>query len=233
MPRTSRDGRPARPTNKRNFTDRFVRTIVPDLNRVVIAWDARQPGLCLAVHPTGRKMWRVVYRRSARPIWLTLGDARSISLSDARKLAAGVALEVALGKDPAAERRADRRAGTFAELAQRYVDEWSSKRNKSWRKTDATVQRVLIPRWGKLRAKAISRADVRALLARIPSPSAADMALAAASAIFTFGVNMEARNPRRSLERTLSDREIALVWNDLDVALKLVVLTAARPGEVF
>jgi Arm DNA-binding domain len=222
MPRPRRDGRPARPTNKRKLSDRYVRSIIPDLNRVVITWDAKQPGLCVAAHPSGKMMWRAVYRRSARPVWLTIGDARSISLAHARKLAAGVALEVALGKDPAAERRAERAAGTFAELADRYVKEWSSKRNKSWRQADATVRRVLLPRWGKLRAKAITRADVRALLGRIALPAAADMALAAASAIFTFGVNMEvvpfnpcsgiARNPRRSRERVLTDREMALLW---------------------
>src|SRR5262245_14873665 len=116
MPRPRRDGRPARPTNKRKLTDRFVRTIVPDLSRVVITWDAKQPGLCLAVHPTGKKMWRTVYRASARPVWLTIGDARSISLADARRIAARVGLAVAEGKDPAAERRAERAAGTFAEL---------------------------------------------------------------------------------------------------------------------
>lgn len=243
MPRPRRDGRPARPTNKRKLSDRFVRAVAPDLSRVVVVWDAKQPGLCLAVHPTGKKMWRTVYRLAARPIWLTIGDARSISLADARRIAARVALEVALGKDPASERRQARDADTFAALHARYVREWSSRRNKSWRQADGIVRRVLIPRWGRLKARAITRADVRAVVGSIASPFAANACLAAASAVFSFGVRMEVvplnpcagveRHPGRSRERFLSDAEIALLWGDFDPALKLILLTGARPGEVF
>ena len=50
-------------------------------------------------------------------------------------------LEVARGKDPAAEKRAERGAGTFADLAQRYVERYAKKRNKSWRQADALVRR--------------------------------------------------------------------------------------------
>jgi integrase len=69
------------------------------------------------------------------------------------------------------------------------------------------------------------------------------MALAAASAIFSFGVAMEvvevnpcagiARSPRRSRERVLSDDELKTLWPDIDVVFKLILLTGARPGEVF
>ena len=243
MPRPSRDGRPARPTNKRNLSDRHVRSIVPDLSRVVITWDARQPGLCVAAHPSGKKVWRIVYRRNGRPVWVTLGDARSITLADARKLAARVALEVAVGKDPAAERRAERAADTFAALAERYVREWASKRNKSWKQTDAIIKRSLLPRWGRLKVRAITRAEVRSLIGGIAAPAAADAALAAASQVFSFGVQMEiipfnpalgvARSPKRSRERVLTDDEIALLWPGLCPAFRLILLTGARPGEIF
>jgi len=42
-------------------------------------------------------------------------------------------LEVIQGKDPAAERRAARGTGTFAEIANRYVEEYAQKKNKSWK----------------------------------------------------------------------------------------------------
>jgi integrase len=243
MPRPRRSGAPARPTNKRKLSDRFVRAVVPDLSRVVVVWDARQPGLCLAVHPTGKRMWRTVYRLAARPVWLTIGDARSITLADARKLAARISLEVALGKDPAAERRAERAADTFGALAARYFEEWARRRNKSWKQSAAIAERHLLPRWRNLKARAITRADVRGAIGAIASPFAANAALATASAIFSFGVRMEvvplnpcsgiARNPERSRERVLSDAELRLLWGDLDAALKLVLLTGQRPGEVF
>jgi integrase len=80
------------------------------------------------------------------------------------------------------------------------------------------------------------------LLGQIASPFAANAALATASAIFSFGVRVEVvplnpcsgveRNPPRSRERVLSDAEVVLLWNDLDVVYRIILLCGARPGEV-
>jgi hypothetical protein len=59
-------------------------------------------------------------------------------------------LAVARGKDPAAEKKAERGSGTFADLHQRYLEEHAKKRNKSWRQAEALVNRHVLPRWGKL-----------------------------------------------------------------------------------
>ena len=48
-------------------------------------------------------------------------------------------LDVAEGKDPGAERRAERLTGTFAELASQYVELHAKKHNKSWRQAEALV----------------------------------------------------------------------------------------------
>src|SRR5262249_60287266 len=94
-----------------------------------------------------------------------------VGLSDARRIAARIKLAIAEGKDPAADRKAERAAGTFAELAERYVEQYAKKKNKSWEHTrNKLVRPHLLPRWGKLDAKSITRADVRALLARIEAP---------------------------------------------------------------
>jgi len=142
MPRPRGDGTPAAPANRRKLTDRYVRSIVPDLSRAVAPyWDTVVPALWLAVYPSGKKTWRVCYRRNALGDGFALGDARSISVASARRIAARVAVEAAEGKDPKAERRAARLAGTFSELYDRYVSEWSRRRNKSWEQSDAIAQR--------------------------------------------------------------------------------------------
>ncbi len=69
-------------------------------------------------------------------------------------------LAVMEGKDPAAERRAERLTGTFADLASQYVELHAKKHNKSWQQAERLVARHLLPRWGKLKASAITRADV-------------------------------------------------------------------------
>ena len=151
MPKPRRDGRPAGWPSHRRLTDRMIRSLTPELERRVLHWDELQRGLGLVVHPTGRKVFKLVYRHAGRPRWYNLGDA-SIGIAGARKLAAGILLQAATGRDPAGERQADRLAGTFAELAADYREGWAKKRNRSWRQADRLVGKYLLPRWG-LRAK--------------------------------------------------------------------------------
>src|SRR5271168_1388578 len=106
-----------------------------------LIWDERQPNLALRVRASGRKTWVVIYSRSGRSRWLHLGDARVIGLGDARIMAAETMLAVAKGADPAAEKRAERSAGAFADLHQQYLDRHARKHNKSWRQADALIGR--------------------------------------------------------------------------------------------
>jgi integrase len=241
MARPRADGTPARGVNRTKLTDLFVSTRKGG-ERDELIWDARQPHLALSVRTTGKKAWKVVYRHHGRPRWLHLGDVRSIGLADARRLAARAALEIIEGKDPAAERKAERLTGSFADLAAQYVTLHARKHNKSWKQAERLVARNLLPRWGKLKATAITRTDVRAMMVRIDAPIVANQTLAAASAIFSWAIKQEIvavnpchgvdRNPTTDRERVLSDAELALLWPRLDAGLRLLLLTGQRPGEV-
>jgi integrase len=231
---------------KRTLTELTIRKAHPE-KRVYLIWDVKQRGLALQVQPTGSRAWKVIYPRHGRTRWLHLGSADAIALSDARMLAAEVMLEVARGKDPAADRRTERSSGTFAELAARYVEEHAKKHNRSWKHADAQVQRFLIPTWGKLAAQDISRSDVKALMRRIEAPSLANLVLANTSAIFSWAVREElvttnpcsgvTRNPVRSRDRVLSDSEIPQFWTAFAAAgpagavLKTILCSGQRPGE--
>lgn len=103
-------------------------------------------------------------------------------------LAAEVMLEVARGKDPAAEKRAERSKGPFGELAGPYVEEYAKRHNKSWRQADTLVRRHLLSRWGALQAASISRSDIKAMMTGIEAPVVANQTLAAASAIFSWAM---------------------------------------------
>ena len=120
MPRPRKDGAPASAPRRRKLTELLVRRLRPEANTFNV-WDQKQGGLVLRIHATGARAWKVVYRHAGRPRWYHIGDARAIGLADARKMAARIMLKAADGKDPAAERKAERGAGTFAELAQRYL----------------------------------------------------------------------------------------------------------------
>jgi len=246
MPRSRADGTPARPPRRRRLTPRIVRSIKPEPTAFSI-WDTHTRGLALHVVPTGGRSWKYVYSRGGRSRWLHIGRADAITLAAARRIAADHAAAVANGGDPVAEGRA-RGAGTFGEVAARYVDEHAKRKNKSWRQADELVRRYLLPRWGNLDVRAITRADVRRLVGAIAAPVLANLVLASASAIFSWAIKQDVvatnpctgveRNEVRSRERVLSDAEVPLFWRAFDdaglirsAALKLILLSGARPGE--
>jgi integrase len=215
----------------------------PDPDRTVMYWDTLQRGLALRVEPSGHLAWKCVYSiRGRGSRWFSIGNARAVSLADARKLASKIMYQVAEGKDPHADRLALRGRGSFEQVAKRYIEEHAKKKNKSWRQADALVARYLLPRWAKLDIGSIRRADVKAAVAAIAAPVLANQVLAAASAIFSWAMRQEiiAANPcsgveknnTTSRERVLSDAEIAAFWPHFSAPLKMVLLTGQRPGEV-
>jgi integrase len=236
------------PPRKRKLTELTVRSLKPEATAYQV-WDERQHGLAIRVQPSGSRSWYVVYSLRNRVRWYHIGNANALGLADARKLAARIMLAVIEGKDPAAERKAERGAGTFAELAERYVDQHAKRHNRSWEQADRLVRRYLLPHWGKLQAGIISRADVRAMMARIEAPSLANQVLAAASVIFGWAMKQEIlavnpcrgvdRNETRSRERILADSEVPRFWSAFDdaglvdsCALKTLLLMGQRPGEI-
>lgn len=233
---------------KYRFTDGLIGNLKPSPTRAYAVWDIKQPGLAVVVQPSGHRAFKFVYSFKSRPRWYHIGNA-VIPVADARRLAAGIMLKVVEGHDPAAEKKAERNGSTFAELAEDYVNRYAKKKNKSWSQADALVHKHLIPRWGKLPATDITRADVKAVMARVTAPIVANQVLAAASAIFSYAIREDIlktnpcqeveRNATKSRERVLSDSEIPLFWAAFDelgllegTALKLILLLGQRPGEV-
>jgi integrase len=237
-----------RALRKVRLTELKVRKAKASGGTETIIWDEKQRGLALRVYPTGGKSWFCIYSRQGRSRWLRLGHADAIGLGDARMLAAETMLKVARGLDPAAEKKAERGAGTFAELHERYLEQHAKRTNKSWKQADALIRRHALPKWGKLQASAVTRTDIKQMMARIEAPIAANQTLAAVSAVFTWAVKEELatanpcklveRNPTKSRERVLSESELPKFWQafaDAGVegnALRMILLTGQRPGEV-
>jgi len=253
MPRPRKDGKPARQANKRKLTDLYVQNLQrnPPAHSL-LTWDTDEKRLALLVRPSGHASYKVIYSFHGRPRWYTIGDHDDISLADARKEAQKIKYQVRIeGKDPQAEKKAKRSLGTFEELATRYVEERAKKKNKSWRQADALVKKHLLPRWGKMPAHTISRDDVKRTIRQIKAPIVANQTLAAASAIFSWAIDQEIddikenpcrrvdRNKTKSRERVLANSEVPKFWSAFDsagliksAALKMILLTGQRPGEV-
>jgi integrase len=238
-------------TNEHLLTDSYVKNLQPQA-KPFLDWDSKQDKLAVRVQPSGHKSFKFIYSRHGRPRWFSIGDS-NIGIVKARKEAVKLLALVNDGGDPAADKKAKRSAGTFEELSLAYVERYAStaQGNKSWAQADALVKKHLIPKWGKLKAANITRSDVNAMMTRIAAPIVANQTLAAASAIFSWAVKKEEagikinpcvgvdRNATNSRDRILSDSEIPKFWNAFDdvglvegAALKTILLTGQRPGEV-
>jgi integrase len=240
------------PPNKRQLNNLLIERLQPK-DRPYLIWDQQQHGLAIRVEPSGYASYKCIYSRHGRPRWYSIGRVDVIGLADARQKAGRIMVQVADGKDPAADKRAERSTGTFGELAIQYR-EHAKKKNKSWKQPAALVDKHLVPRWGKLLAADITRKDVKDMLAKIEdAPILVNQVLAATSAIFTWAIKEELpgikinpcalidRNPTKTAksERRLSDIEIPKFWAAFDSvglvegsALKMILLTGQRPGEV-
>jgi integrase len=241
------------PPNRCRLNDRLVKTAKPEAKRRLY-WDSIQPGLVLSVEATGHKSFKLIYTFNGRARWYTIGNAGKVGLKEAREIARKRMGEVYSGVDVQAERQATRSAGTFEQLAHRYVEEHAKRRNKSWRQADFLVRTYLLPGWRSIQASAITRGEARSIFGRLTlegSPVLANQVLAAASAIFSWAIKNEVgnisvnpcsgieRNSTASRERVLSDRELPLFWHAFEhagllrcYALRMILLTGQRPGEV-
>jgi integrase len=242
---------PAQPTNANSPKSYVQRLQRKPPAHSFLTWDTQQGGLALSVRRSGHASYKAIYSFHGRTRWYTLGDHNRIGLAGARILARKIMNQVADGKDPQAERKAQRLEGTFEELARRYVEECAKGKNKSWEQADALVRRHALPKWGKLQVATITRDDVKALMRSIKAPFVANRTLAHVSAIFSWAIDDEGykltvnpctkvpRNDAESRERVLSKSEVPKFWSAFDsaglirgAALKMILITGQRPGEV-
>jgi integrase len=102
------------PPKKRDLTDRDIRLLKPAARRYDVAAD--DDGLRLRVTPAGVKSWALRYRAKGTHRRLTIGTYPDLLLGAARKAAAKVRRDVALGEDPQAVKAGDREAMRMVDL---------------------------------------------------------------------------------------------------------------------
>src|SRR5215471_10714417 len=105
------------------MTARGIDALRPPESGQIDYWDADNPGFGMRVSGGGRKAWVVMYRHGNVKRRLTLVTYPALSLAEAREKAANVQHAVQFkGADPASEKKAERAAETFAELAEDYIE---------------------------------------------------------------------------------------------------------------
>jgi integrase len=234
----------------RVLTAAAVRALRPAEDRREIP-DGGIRGLRLLIQPSGARSWIMRFRRpDGRSAKLTLGTVNDaelggepvigghLTLAAARRLAAEVHRQRALGRDPAADyvnekrARADARRKTFDGAALAFIEEHARPKTRRWRETAALlgfnaeldiVACGLAQRWRKRPIAEITAHDIYSTVAACRNSSRARHLYSALSTMFGWllerrvieknpcdGVaRPEAPNAR---DRVLSDDELRWFW---------------------
>ncbi len=241
------------------LNDAMLRAIVPG-EKLVEHWDQRVPGLCLRVLPSGIRTWTFRYRPKDSPSLKRLGLGRypEVGLAMARERAEKKRVEVAGGADPQGERRAKREAErdalTFDRLADDYIERYAKRHKASWQNDRLMLAVHVRPAWGGRNVEKITGADAAALLDGIAkrAPTSANRTQSILSRLFNWAIEsghvaaspvarMKKRAKETAKDRILSPDEIRVLWWEIGngrvyesvaAALRFVLLTGQRPGEV-
>lgn len=203
-------------------------------------------GLYLVVQPTGTKSWAVRYRLGGKSAKHTIGPYPAFGLQQARDAAAKVLRAVAEGRDPR-----QKQAGTVAQAVEQFLARHGKHyRPKPLYEASRRLQLYVVDSWGARKLDSITRADVRAMLAGIEAPIAANRLHSIVRKFFNWAVEndliasspvagLKKPNPETSRDRVLTDDELKAVWRAADkegypfgTILQLLILTGQRRGEV-
>jgi integrase len=243
-----------------NITERAVKAAkLPATGNQVIYYDDHERGFGLRVTKAGVKSFVLNYSVAGRERRCTIGRHPAWSADKARAEAMELRVKIDKlnrgedgGTDPLAERDRVRGGLLVSELADEYTD-WaqSEKRPKSRREDKRMLDRIVVPRLGRLRVSAVDRRDVEALKADLRStPVQANRVVSLVSRMFSLAMDWKMRpdNPAHGIKRYHEDkRENWLSRDQLQAlataldnyadqnaadALRLLIVTGSRPQEV-
>lgn len=235
------------------ITKRFVESISLNLKKTVRHWDTELRGFGVLVLPSGRITYCIKYRNSSRiQKHLKIGVHGQINTEEARTLAKKYLGEIAHGEDPAAKKKENRDLPLIRDLVQDYLDRYAPrKRQRSIEEDLKLLRKIILPSIGNLQVKNISRRTIESLHLQLEkTPYQANRVLALLSKMFSLALAWGWRedNPVKGIERYqeekrdrwLDKKELNKFWKTLELypnhpatfALKILVLTGARKGEV-
>lgn len=215
-------------------------------------YDAKVRGLAVAVAPLGKKTF-VLYRKvMGRPQRITIGPYIDLSVDQARKEAERMNADIALGKDPAAQRKAIRAESTVKDLFTKYLEQQAKPFQRTW-KNDQSMYNAHLENWQLRKLSSIQRSDVQALHTRIGNHSgktAANRVVQLLRRLFEYAIEngWEGENPAKKIrffperkrERFMDGGELRAFFQSLAEELNTTVrdymlislLTGARRSNV-
>ena len=202
------------------LTEHAVERLKPGRQRCEVTDESigRVPGFVLAIGSPGKKTDSVLYRFRGRQQRYVIGPASVWTLAQARDPGREVLRAARLGEDMAAKPPA---AATFDAMA----EEWMTrhviprKRPRSVAEDRRVLDLEVLPKFGKLPAAEVTRADVLKIIDAIVkrgSIHGAGNILATICAVFNWGVSQDLvpSNPCNGLKRPAPIRTRSRVLSD-------------------
>ena len=182
-----------------------------------------------------------------------------ITLAEANKKLTKAKSKVQDGIDPLLEKdaeKAERKRTPFvSDFVDEFIEKYAKEHNRGWKEIERSLKSEIVPRWGKRKMTDIKRRDLVLVVDEIKergAPVMANRVMAYTRKMFSWAIEravleahpflmMKRPNKETSRERTLSEAEIKTFWQNLDAckmsdaikrALKLILVTGQRPGEV-
>jgi integrase len=215
-------------------------------------FDAKTPGLNLRVTESGIRTWFLVYTApNGKRARVTLGRYPQTSLLRARTLAVEARQNLQEGRDPR-NVRPSAGAMTVASLVTDFLTKHVRPKLRSAKSVERRLLKNVVPMIGDVKIAELHRRDIISVTDAIVergSPIEALKVFKDCRAMLRWAVTrgvldncpMDGMKPpaeEKARERTLSDSEIAAVWNSTALRnphraiIKLCLLTAQRVGEV-
>lgn len=240
------------------LTPTFVNGLQPEAKDYSV-YDTEVPGFFVKVTPKGKKVYFYWYRtRDGQARKYRLGNHGIVATPKARDMARQAAADVAAGGDPANRLAEQKAAPTVAEACQRFREWLTAHRKPSTAREYARVlERIIEPKWGKLKLQNLARSDVEALHHKLSAtPYEANRMLAVLSSMLTksigWGLIPKGSNFCPDIERypetkrgtVLSSEQMRVLGDALRAmqsqdesraianALLLLLFTGCRRGEV-
>ena len=100
-------------------------------------------GLCLEIHPDGKKTWRYRYRFARKATMATYGNYPDVSLAEARTAHAADVKMLRSGKNPNTERKAEklRRQIANSNTFQGIAEDWLKRKQPEWTEKNEIKER--------------------------------------------------------------------------------------------
>ena len=219
--------------------------------------DPNTKGLMLRVTPHGAKTWAILYNRKGdgKKRRFTLGQFPKLSLADARELAAAKKVQISAGVDPAALLTEYKKANTVDQLLDLFLEK-HPRPDAAWTLECRRIfNKDVRPLIGRIKLPDLNRGHARQVIEAVRDRGATvtvNRTLAALRRAFSWAVSKDllavnpALNMATDIQETGKDRALTIVeietfWKGLGIAamgersrlaLKIVLATGQRPGEV-